>query len=264
MAIEQLAGKASEAWSDSTEVLSTQEPQETEARNSNDSRAGLVPEFGFDLASNPFGHYCIPHDMAETAEAKAICEASVYEPGTVQLISQKLSRGDIVTGCLGIGSFLPALHNALAPNAMIHAFEPSETAFAAASFTSRLNDLERVNLHKVVAGKRSRAMPYSRLKTLNLDQAPDLPIQMKTLDSLVPQGRYISVVHLSIPGRQIQALLGARRIVQDSAPLILMKTPDEKTRRFQTTCLEAHFPELRYQFAGGMDGNSVYLPLNRI
>ncbi len=264
MAIEQLVSKAGQDWADSAEVLSTQEPNETMTPISNDSRPGaLVPGFAFDLASNPFGHYCIPKDMADTTEAQVICRASVYEAATIQLISRKLGRGDMVTGCLGIGSFLPALHDALAPNAMIHAFEPGETAFEATSFTAHLNGLERVNLHKVIAGKRNRLIPVSKLSALQLDQAPDVPIQMNTLDSLVPQGRYVSVVHLSMRGREVQALLGARRIVHDCAPLILMKAPDEKTRRFQTTCLEAHFPELRYQSAGEMDGNSVYVPLNR-
>ncbi len=263
MALEQLA---SEAAPDITESMETTGDLATHVP------VGFANDVGFayTLASNPFGHYCVPDTMAEGAEAQLIAQAGVPESSTLQLISRKLGSGDLITGCTGIGSFLPAFHEALAPSAMIHAFEPEDTAFAASSFTARINGLEQVNLHQTIAGKRNRDFPSTRLvdrgPEADISETPDEPItfvQMKRLDAVVPQGRYVSVIHLNSHNLEMPAILGAKRLVHDSAPMIVMKASKVRTQRFFLSCLQAHFPDLDYQFAGTMDDNAIYVPLNR-
>ena len=252
---------------------STTAPEETESIQTPDiGTRSVMPldggeTFEYTLASNSFGHYCVPVDLAETAEAASVTAAAVPELSTVELVCRKLGRGDLVTGSTGFGAFLPAFHEALAPNAMIHGFEPTETAFGAASFTARLNGLENLSLHKAIAGKRARDFPQARLTDrgpeTDTSSGPVSFVEMKKLDAIVPQGRCVSVIHLNSHNMEMPALLGAKRIVHDCAPLLVMKAPRTRTQRFFLSCLQAHFPDLKYQFAGVMDENVIFVPLNR-
>ena len=252
---------------------STAAPEDTDSIQAPDIRGPSVmpldggETFEYTLASNSFGHYCVPVDLADTKEAASVTAAAVPELSTVELICRKMGKGDLITGSTGFGAFLPAFHEALSANAMIYGFEPTETAFGAASFTTRLNGLENVNLHNVIAGKRARDFPKARLVDRNPEDekatGPVSFVEMKKLDTIVPQGRYVSVIHLKSYSMEMPALLGAKRIVQDCAPLLVMKAPRTRTQRFFLSCLQAHFPDLKYQFAGVMDENAIFVPLNR-
>lgn len=252
---------------------STAAPKDANSIQASDIKAPLVMSldggrtFEYTLASNSFGHYCVPVDLADTKEAVSVTTAAVPELSTVELICRKMGKGDLITGSTGFGAFLPAFHEALSANAMIHGFEPTETAFGAASLTAQLNGLENLSLHDVIAGKRARDFPKARLgdRTPEDDKVsgPVSFVEMKKLDTIVPHGRYVSVIHLKSYSKEMPALLGAKRIVQDCAPLLVMRAPRTQTQRFFLSCLQAHFPDLKYQFAGVMDENAIFIPLNR-
>lgn len=230
-----------------------------------------LPEPGFDhqLATNEFGYYCIPDTFTDNPVAQTLAGGGVYESATLNLIRRKLGRGDIVTGGAGLGDFLPALDASIAPNAVVHAFEPNPVACEAAAFTIRLNGLDNVRLHPIVAGKRERDLAMPPLRGLrNVEeeiaegQQDTARARMQRLDQIVPVGRYVSVIHIDSRGLEMPAVLGGKRIVQDCAPTIIVRAPRHKAQRFYLSTLQAHFPEHGYQIAGVLDENCVYVPLN--
>lgn len=242
----------------------------------NDDRTALrtprlpEPDFDYRLATNEFGHYCIPDAMADNPVAKALNAGGVYEAATLNLIRRKLGRGDVITGGVGLGDFLPALDASVSSSAVVHAFEPNTQACAAAAFTIRLNGLDNVRLHPVVAGKRRRDLPMPQLRGLpegsEIDEATEVsePVlaKMQRLEQIVPEGRYVSVIHIDSCGLEMPAILGGKRIVQDCAPTIILKVARHKARRLYLSTLQAHFPDHQYQIAGTLEGNCVYVPLS--
>lgn len=226
---------------------------------------GAEPEFAYSIASNRFGHFCIPDTLDEDPVAQAVVNGGVIDEAVQHLICRKLGNGDVISGSTGFGGFLPALHGALAPSAQIHCFEPDPAAFSATSMTCRLNGLENLHMHQIIAGKRERDLPAWRLSS-DAEQTGDPHttfVRMKKLDALVPQGRYVSVIHLNSYNMEMPAILGAKRIIQDSAPMIVLKAVKLRTQRFFLSCLQAHFPSLQYQNAGVLDDNSIFVALNR-
>lgn len=220
------------------------------------------PGDGFSIFSNAYGHYHVPDALADTDHAQSLKQAETPDSTTVQLITRKLGSGDLITGSTGVGAFLPAFHEALAPNAQIFGFEVDPVALRASQETVALNGLDRLNLHHAIAGKQDREI---RSERLNMTNRPDLEkLPMRRLDNIVPEGRYVSVIHLNAYGRDMPAVIGAGRIIQDSMPMLVMKCDSEKQQRFYHSCLTAHYPDLDYRFAGMMDGNAIFLPLYRL
>lgn len=265
MAEEKLARRAG------TQVDSTTSKRQKRRRNRSEAApTPRLPEPAFDyrLATNEFGHYCIPDMFAENPVAKTLRAGGIHESATLNLIRRKLGRGDVVTGGAGLGDFLPALDASVAPSAAVHAFESNPDACTAASFMIRLNGLNNVRLHPIVAGKRERELPMPALRGTDSDTMDEVSIdephlvRMQRLDQIVPEGRYVSVVHIESYGLEMPAILGGKRIVQECAPTIILKAPRHKTRRFYLSTLQAHFPDHRYQIAGTLDDNCVYVPLN--
>ncbi|MEX0283356.1 MAG: hypothetical protein AB3N23_01975 [Paracoccaceae bacterium] len=262
MQVEQLASDAGQIKFDS-ETFRDVDAQAVDTRT--EASSAGEPEFAYTLASNPYGHYCIPDSMADRQEAVETANAGIFQQATLELVSRKMGRGDLVMCRAGLGSALPVLHDALAPTSVIHALEPYEPAFAAARFTAQLNGLENLQLHQAFAGKRNRDVPATRVLSEEdaLDGDTEHTVKMNRLDKIIPAGRYVSVIYLNSGGREVPAVLGATRTVHDCAPMIVMNAPSEQIRRFQASCLDAHFPDLRYTYAGMMDGNAIYVALNR-
>jgi len=95
---------------------STAAPEDTDSIQAPDiGGPSVIPldggeTFEYTLASNSFGHYCVPVDLADTKEAVSVTAAAVPELSTVELICRKMGKGDLITGSTGFGAFLPAFH----------------------------------------------------------------------------------------------------------------------------------------------------------
>ena len=88
--------------------------------------------------------------------------------------------------------------------------------------------------------------------------APEQPIH--TLDTLVPAGRRVSILHLDVEGHERPALLGARRIVEHCAPMIVLEAGRPWQRQMYADFLAEQFPDKGYRLCGAMERNAFFLP----
>lgn len=235
---------------------------------------GGIAEMPHLLATNRYGTYCIPDDFRKREVPRILRAGKVYENDTIEFLRRHIGTGDIVTGGAFVGDFFPALHEVLNKKARIHSFEPSPSSFDACAYTMALNALTRVTLHRCAVGSARGTAPFavargkdkaslaagmrieeSAAPTLHTITVPILPI-----DDLVPDSRKVTVLHLDVEGFEVDAIHGARRILETSRPLVVLEGAKPfQVRRYLKTLREIA-PRAGYLHAGRIDHNSVYRP----
>jgi len=183
-----------------------------------------------------------------------------------------VGKGDIVTGGAFVGDFFPALRRAMAASACIHSFEPTPISHAAALETIRLNRLKNIALAPVAVGDKPGTLPLQVARKsgahvaagvainpeLSLDDDRVIPVEVVTLDSLVPKTRKVTVLHLDVEGFEEPALRGAARILSDNAPLVVLEAGKPWKQRLFQTVLQEIAPKARYNFCGEIERNAIY------
>jgi hypothetical protein len=105
------------------------------------------------LASNHFGHYCLPKSSIHRPAPQKILQGEVYEPQTIDFMIRNCDHRDIVSAGAYFGDFLPALSRHIAPTAKVWAVEPNRENFMCASWTMRLNGISNVQLNHYALGE---------------------------------------------------------------------------------------------------------------
>lgn len=234
----------------------------------------MALDFDNFLAVNEYGFYCIPTSYRERDITETLAEGHVYEPNTLKLLRRSMGDGDIVTGGSFVGDFFPALHGRLAEDAKLYSFEPVPTSFAAAEETIRLNQLNRVHFENVGVGAeagrmtmkvtRPSGVPIAAGERIVDDVEADgkrfIEIEIKTIDSIVPSERRVSIVHLDVEGFEAQALRGAERVLNDSHPMIVLEVVRPRQKRRYLNLINELVAGTEYQVAGTMERNTFFLP----
>ncbi|MFW2542801.1 FkbM family methyltransferase [Primorskyibacter sp. 2E107] len=230
-------------------------------------------DFDHRICVNEYGFYCVPAAYEKREIPKVLAAGEVYEPNTLRLMRRRLGDGDIVTGGAFIGDFFPALCSCLAPGARLISFEPNPLSFAAAEQTIALNGLTNAVLSPVAVGDAPGQLPLqlsrkggsasaARAKIITDEEenpGDTVMVEVVTLDSLVAPGRDVSVLHLDVEGFEKQALLGATRLIRDSAPMIILEAERPWQRAMYRDFLGEHFPSVGYQLCGGLERNAIFL-----
>ena len=227
----------------------------------------------FFIATNAHGRYAVPKAFASREVPGILAKGDIYEPETIVLLQSLLGEGDIVTGGAFVGDFFPALCAALAPDALLHSFEPMPLTFDAAQQTIALNDLTQVRLHQVAVSDKPGSLPLqitrrgtdgqlaagARIACGETgDHVIDVPVT--TIDSLVPEDRVVSVLHLDVEGHEIQALNGAVRVIRSHAPAIVLEGSNRpEILRFKRL-LRKIAPDQRYVMSAALENNALFLP----
>ncbi len=230
-----------------------------------------TPEFDHKIAVNEYGFYCVPDEYLKREVPKLLMQGKVYEPDTINLIKRLAGKGDVIAGGAFVGDFFPAISQALDNKAQLHSFEPHPTSFEAASYTVQLNGLKNVKLHPLAIGSEEGNLPLlvanakgqsmsAQTKIVLDDHAgTKVNVDVKTLDQIVPKSRKISVLQLDIEGHEVPAILGAKRILNDHAPVVILEGPRPwKQQTFQDALDEACGAGT-YRLTGVMERNAVYL-----
>lgn len=214
-------------------------------------------------ASNEYGQYCVPDGVEDRPAARAVLEGRVYEPGTIRFMRANAGQGDIIHAGTFFGDFLPALSTALAPGARLWAFEPNPVSHAAAAKTIELNGLENVTLtHAAVSDTVGELLfqthdksgkPLGGLSHVVGEKGPGVEsVPAVSIDSIVPEDRDVSIVQLDVEGHIKPALLGTRRILQKSRPLLVLEMFDKPS------FFKRRFGRLGYAQTQVVNGNQVY------
>lgn len=225
----------------------------------------------FDVVANEYGFYCMPRAYQHREISQTIMSGGVYEPATLRFLRRQLEQGDIVTGGAFIGDFFPALVESLAPGALLHTFEPNPTSHAACEETIRLNGLHQVKLHQVAVGEtedelilqtsrsgKSIAAGEKIVTDMTEDDARGIPVRVTTIDQIVPRDREVSVLHLDVEGFEAQALKGARRIITDHHPLIVLEAERRWKWDFLREVINGVCGGPIYSMAGIMENNAIF------
>lgn len=221
-------------------------------------------------AVNKYGFYCIPEQYRKRELCQVLLRGDVYEPNTIDLLRRYAQDGDIVSGGCFIGDFLPALSEA-AGSRQIHSFEPNPESFNAAMATIDLNGLKNVRLHPVAVGEKADTLNlkvnFAKGDAMGamakiVDEAAEgqtIEVAVTPLDDLVPKTRKVSVLHLDIEGHEWPAVMGAQKLIEKHAPLIVLEVGKDWKRRAYQEQLDQAFPDMKYQFAGSMERNAFFM-----
>ena len=229
-------------------------------------------DFDHVIAANEHGFYCIPSEFRPRELPSTLLRGEVYEPATLGFLCRHVGKGDIVTGGAFIGDFLPALRRAMAASARIHTFEPAPASHAAARETIRLNGLRNIALAPVAVGAEPGTLPLQVTRRggapvaagvainpdLPLDDERVIPVEVKTLDSLVPATRKVTILHLDVEGFEEPALRGAARIIGQNRPLVVLEAGKPWKQRLFQAVLQDIAPDAGYRFCGEIERNAIY------
>ncbi|WP_407493837.1 FkbM family methyltransferase [Pseudooceanicola sp. MF1-13] len=230
-------------------------------------------DFDYSVVANEHGFYCMPDHYLGRDITDILASGGVYEPATLNFLSRHLGHGDVVSGGAFIGDFLPALRRAMAPNTMLHTFEPVPTSFQAAQKTIALNKLTGVTIHPVGVGEDVSKMPLlvkrpsgkaisageRVVETLEADGDRVLEIDIQTLDMLVPEGRPVSLIHLDVEGFEPAAVTGARRIISEYRPMVVTEGEKAWKTRAILNLLNDHYLTGEYKLMGAIENNSIFV-----
>ncbi|MFZ7090967.1 FkbM family methyltransferase [Primorskyibacter sp. 2E233] len=228
-------------------------------------------DFEHRICVNEYGFYCVPNEYSKREIPQILTRGEVYEPGTLRLMRRRVGSGDIVTGGAFIGDFFPALSAALAPEARLISFEPNPLSFAAAQRTIALNKLTNIELSPVAVGAEAAKLHLqlsrvggsataARAKIVETaDDGETIEVDVVPLDTLVAKGRKVSILHLDVEGHEKEALLGARRVIEENRPMIVLEAERPWQRNMYLEFLGDNFGDQGYRFCGGMERNAFYL-----
>jgi FkbM family methyltransferase len=218
--------------------------------------------------SNRFGSYCVPASSKRRVAAAKILAGRVYEPRTIEFMMTYCGRGDIVHAGTYFGDFLPALAQAVQPQALIWAFEPSSENFYCATKTVELNGLQNVRLTNAALGAASGTMLLqiggpagvelgggSRLVRRPVRDAVCEEARIVAADEVIPPDRAVSILQLDVEGFEQHAVAGALGTIRRCLPIVILESipPDE-------AWFQQKFLTLGYELRGKVHSNSVFAP----
>lgn len=138
-----------------------------------------------------------------------------YDTSTVEFILENLpSGGTFVEGGAHVGLIAMQVAHAR-PIAHLHAFEPHPTKFAALKANAERNGVD-LHANPVGLSDAAGARPYD-VQRHAVDDGASGSIPVVTLDDYADQHQieHIDVLKLDIEGHEINALRGARKLIED-------------------------------------------------
>jgi FkbM family methyltransferase len=218
----------------------------------------------FVMGENRYGAYCIPISAIHRPAAQIVLKGRVHEPKTIEYILEHCGDGDVLSAGAFFGDFLPALGTHVATNAKVWSFEPNDENFRCAKITCFLNNLRNVKLFHAGLGDVERNVFLDYLnkqgdsrggRSTIVEAETDGKMLQKTklmkFDSLLPEGRKISVIQLDVEGFELVAIKGAIETIRRDRPVLILETvPDDAW--FSETVLD-----LGYRKSGTLHGRNT-------
>ena len=191
------------------------------------------------IAENEYGKYAVPASTAHRSGSRELIEGIVHEPETIKLIMRERGNGIVVHAGAFIGDFLPALSG---PDHRIFAFEPGALFFKCCQQTMQMNFPDgnhQTTLIKAGLGAEPAFdMPLLTMSTEteseggtarilehlgNVDERFYEPVEITTIDMILPQHHDVSIIHLDIEGFEERALMGGINTIRTSKPMLIIE-----------------------------------------
>lgn len=199
------------------------------------------------IAYNSYGAYCVPTSGLRRPAALHVLAGDVWEAPTLDFMAANCRDGDVVHAGTFFGDFLPPLARSLSSGAKVWAFEPHPESYRCASITIQLNQLSNIHITNAGLGEHSGSQ---LLVTNDFGGVPlggasqivpnsndvwgsrgdqTVPVQIVTVDDVVPENRSVSIIQLDVEGYEQRALTGALRTIRQHRPILIIETlPDDQ------------------------------------
>jgi len=228
---------------------------------------------GFMTCANGYGIYAVHRDYLDRPAIRRLLRGDVHEPRSVEFLRTHARHGDLVMAGVFVGDMLPAVSHALQPGGLVWGFEPTKLSHELATKTIELNGLQQVRLRRAAlsreigtvsmvsedsSGNRlgglsrvanaSKSLPRG-LQPGRLEEVPSV-----TIDSAVPEDRWVAVIQLDLEGHEPEALAGARQTLRRCRPWVML----EVGRETGTQAFQAVVPKLDYRMVGKLEHNTIW------
>lgn len=221
------------------------------------------------VAYNKYGAYCVPASGFHRPAAVRVLGGKVWEAPTLDFMLSQCRGGDVIHAGTFFGDFLPALASTAHLDARVWAFEPNPESYRCASFTIKLNELRNVELMNAGLGEQqgyqllvthdrngtalggASRMASMRGQEQGAASSHAIPILVVTIDEVVPDGRWVSIIQLDVEGYEERALAGAMRTIQRCRPILILETAPEEGWASE------HLRPFGYRFTGRVSNNVV-------
>jgi FkbM family methyltransferase len=175
------------------------------------------------IAKNIYGQYSIPDNISYTYNAQTIINGNIHEDTTIEYIQS--IGGNIIHAGTGFGDFLPGLKNC----DNIFTFEPNPLMYQSSLETISLNNITNTILFPHAIGNYNGHISLQHMDITGREMGPRSEIGVGTkvkitkLDDIIPQDTKIDLIHLDIEGYELNALVGAKNIIEKYKPIIVLE-----------------------------------------
>ena len=228
------------------------------------------------VSYNKYGGYCVPKASYYRPAAQKVLNNDIYEPETIEYIRKMCGKGDIVHAGTYFGDFLPGIANACSPENKVWAFEPNYENYRCANITILINDLSNIVLTNAGLGeKKERLFVQTHDDTgnalggasqitnnKNTDDDGCQPIDIVTIDEVIPKERDISIIQLDVEGHEEFVLKGALNTIRKSLPIIILEDLPNNSL-FTNPWFKENILDLGYEMKHSLHGNKVFICDNR-
>jgi sialic acid synthase len=183
---------------------------------------------------------------------------NIHEENTIRCVLSNVNNKSIITAGTFIGLFLPAYSKST--DGKVYGFEPIHEYYLHSKEVIELNELKNVMLsnnglsykHEKLRFIKSGGQTY--VNELSHDYTPKFKrpcdidsgdgIECVDLDSIIPIEEEISVIQLDVEWFELNVLMGAKRIIRDNLPLLILEvkgfnyTVDDEPKQFFEEFLE--------------------------
>ncbi len=233
----------------------------------------------YTIATNQYGHYCIPLSSAHRLCAQRILAGEVHEPDTIQFILDNCGDGDVIHAGAYFGDMLPALERNVKGN--VYVYEPNPENFKCTKITGYLNNMG-YHISKFALGEKKDEDVFIRIRDhlhnqlgggSQIVKEPTPPLihnqflsaistsiddeflyqQTIYADHIKRNGKEyrISIIHLDIEGSEQLALTGAMDTITRCKPILILETlPNGEW-------IDRNLAELGYKITGKVHSNTI-------
>jgi len=229
-----------------------------------DDDAQFKHEFGVpctsgEVYSSEIGSYCLIDGEGYDGVNGRLKEGTYYEEHTHLAIENYLastgSTGDIITGGLYIGDYLPHFSALAAPGTRVYGFEPDPNNYFLSLGTIKESGLRNIWTMKAGVGNATGEFPITVSPGVT-EQA-----MIVRLDDVLPIGRKVAVLLLDVEGFELDALYGSIEILKRWHPLVVVETGSvEQVNEDSDALAEAQRAKEIYAFMKSL-GYIVHLEL---
>jgi len=190
-----------------------------------------------------------------------------YEPFKTAAYLQNLHEGDVVYDVgAHVGYYAAIAATLVGKRGQVFAFEPRPLNIIYLKRHIQVNQMSNVQVIEACVGDKSRQCRFETRTgtgTGHISEQGDITVDMVCLDELFSEGELPkpNFIKIDVEGGEVLVLEGARRVIQESQPIILVATHSDSKHKFVTDFLDSFGYKYRILDKKGGSGDTEILAL---